>query len=70
MSTANDILDNYQHLIAELRLVPGSKGVFDVNVNGELLFSKYDVDRHAHEGEVLNILTEHIGPDVPKYHDK
>lgn len=69
MRTANEILDGYQHLISELRLIPGSKGVFDVTVNDELLFSKGHVDRHANDGEVMNLLAALIGPDVPKYHD-
>jgi selenoprotein W-related protein len=34
--------------------VPSSGGVFDVEVDGELLFSKKQVGRHAEAGEVVS----------------
>lgn len=36
--------------------MPSSGGVFDVEVDGDLLFSKKQVGRHAEEGEVLSAL--------------
>jgi selT/selW/selH-like putative selenoprotein len=39
-------------------MVPGSGGVFDVRVDGELVFSKRAAGRHAAEGEVLNLITK------------
>ncbi len=33
-------------------LIPATGGVFDVTVNGELIFSKQAVGRHAEPGEV------------------
>ena len=53
MRTVHDLIHDYQHVIAELTLVMGSKGVFDVEVDGELLFSKNAIGRHANDGEVL-----------------
>ena len=70
MSTANDLLNNYQHIVTELRLVPGSKGIFDVVVNGDMIFRKDDVDRHANPGEVLALFSDLVGPDVPRFHDQ
>ncbi len=55
MSAARDLLHDYQHLIAELRLVTGSQGVYDVVVDGEVLFSKKANGRHADPGEVLEL---------------
>ncbi len=43
---------------AEVTLVPGGKGIFDVTVEGELVFSKYRVNRHAQPGEVVRLLEE------------
>ena len=37
MRAAGDLLTDYQHVIESLTLVTGSKGVFDVEVDGELL---------------------------------
>ena len=62
-----DLLRDYQHVIDELRIVPGSKGIFDVTVDGELLFSKYTEGRHAKPGEVLTRFTALVGDDVPVY---
>lgn len=63
----DDILSNYQHIIESLTLITGSKGVFDVVVNDERIFSKKELGRHAEEGEVLALFEKIIGPDVPKY---
>ena len=41
-----------EYQIRSWQLIPGSGGVFDVTVNGELIFSKQAVGRHAEPGEV------------------
>ena len=41
-----------EYYIRSWQLVPGTGGVFDVTVNGELIFSKQQVGRHAEPGEV------------------
>ena len=60
-------MHDYQHVIADLTLMMGSKGVFDVEVDGELLYSKHATGRHAEPGEVLRLFRERIVPDVPIY---
>jgi selenoprotein W-related protein len=65
--TVHDLLHDYQHVIADLTLVTGAKGVFDVEVDGELIYSKHAAGRHANDGEVLRLFRERIGPDVPVY---
>lgn len=67
MRTVGDLLHDYQHVIADLTVVMGAKGVFDVEVDGELIYSKYQTGRHAKDGEVLRLFRERIGPDVPVY---
>jgi selenoprotein W-related protein len=54
-------------VISELRLVTGSRGVFDVRIDGELVFSKHELGRHGEPGEVLRIVRDRIGADVPLY---
>jgi selenoprotein W-related protein len=39
-----------------VRLIPSSGGVFDVSVDGKVVFSKKAVRRHAEPGEVVRIL--------------
>ena len=36
----------------ETVLIEGSKGIFDVKVDGKLIYSKYLTGRHAEPGEV------------------
>ena len=67
MSAASDLLSNYQHVIDTLTLDTGSKGVFDVEVDGELLYSKRATGRHAEPGEVLELSRERYGKDVTPY---
>jgi selenoprotein W-related protein len=67
VSAAHDLLHDYQHVIDELTLVTGSKGVFDVEVDGALLYSKKQTGRHAEAGEVLRLFREKIVPGVDVY---
>lgn len=67
MSATSDLLSNYQHIIDELTLMTGTKGIFEVVVNNETLYSKAETGRHANPGEVLSLFAELVGPDVAIY---
>ena len=67
MSAARDLLHDYQHVIAELTFVTGSKGVFDVVVDGDTLYSKHAMGRHAERGEVLALFRDRYAADVAVY---
>ena len=67
MSAASDLLSTYQHVIGSLTLVTGSKGVFDVEVDGEMLYSKHAMGRHAEPGEVLELFRDRFARDVTPY---
>ena len=67
MSAASDILYNYQHIVEALTLTTGEKGVFDVTVDGDLIYSKHETGRHADPGEVLEIFTEKYGQHVRRF---
>jgi len=67
VSAASDILSNYQHVIEDLALVPGDKGIFDVAIDGDMIYSKAETNRHAHPGEVLELFTAAVGSDVSRY---
>jgi selenoprotein W-related protein len=41
---------------ADIRLVPSSGGVFEVTVDGNLVFSKKALRRHAEPGEILRLI--------------
>ncbi len=67
MGAARDLLANYQHVIKSLTFVTGDKGIFDVVVDGEMLYSKHDTGRHANPGEVLELFVQRYGQDVRPY---
>ncbi len=67
MSAAHDLLHHYQHIISDLTLITGSKGAFEVIVDGETLYSKAETGRHAEPGEVLAAFTERYGQGVERY---
>jgi predicted Rdx family selenoprotein len=67
VSAANDLLRDYQHIITELRLITGSKGIFDVIVDGEVLYSKRTTGRHAKPGEVLALFRDRYAQGVEVY---
>jgi len=37
-------------------LNPGSGGVFEFYLNGELIYSKLETGRHTEEGEILSLI--------------
>ena len=67
MGAARDLLHDYQHVIAELTMVTGGQGVFDIVVDGRTLYSKHETGRHAEPGEVLALFREQFATDVAPY---
>ena len=67
MSAVHDLLHHYQHVIEDVTLVTGNKGVFDVEVDGEMLYSKKAEGRHAQDGEVLERFRARLGAGVAEY---
>jgi len=57
----DELLKNYEHVIETVTLVPSDGGKFEVTVNGDLLFSKKKLARHAEPGEVLGLIRELVG---------
>jgi predicted Rdx family selenoprotein len=60
-------MSRYQHTVRSLTLVTGSKGVFDVVVDGNVIYSKSETGRHAEPGEVLDLFVEEYGQGVTTY---
>lgn len=55
---AEELLKTHEHSIQSLTLVPSKGGKFEVSVNGNLIFSKMQTQRHAEAGEILNLISK------------
>lgn len=58
MSLAGDLIREFEHVIELLEILPSDGGRFEVRVNGDLVFSKKQLGRHAGPGEVAGILRQ------------
>lgn len=67
MRVSDEIMANYQHVVDDLTLVTGSKGVFDVVVDGERIYSKGETGRHAGDGEVLAAFEQLLPAGTDRY---
>jgi len=60
VSLADALLKDYEHLIESVALIPSDGGRFEVSVNGELVFSKLQLKRHAEAGEIVNLINKMV----------
>jgi len=50
------ILEEHETVIGALEVVPGDGGIFDVHVDGKLVFTKSMLGRYPEPGEVIPLL--------------
>jgi selenoprotein W-related protein len=55
------ILEEYEHDIDSVELVTGTGGIFDVHVDGELVFEKKMIGRYPQPDDVMPLLAEKLG---------
>ena len=56
VSTVEDILEKYGQEVESIDLIPTTGGKFEFYLNGELLYSKIETDRHTEDGEILGLI--------------
>ena len=63
MSLINELLADevLESQIESLLLIPASGGKFEITVNGELIFSKKALGRHAEPGEIYKLVKAKTG---------
>ena len=59
MSTVQELLTNHQQVLEDVRLIPGGSGIFDVTVDGELIYSKHENGRHIKSGEIIELFEKY-----------
>ena len=55
------ILEEWEGSVSTLEVVTGSGGIFDVHVDGELVFTKSMLGRYPDPGEVMPLLRSALG---------
>jgi selT/selW/selH-like putative selenoprotein len=54
------ILEEWEDVVGVVEVVPGANGIFDVHVNGELVFTKAMLGRYPQPDEVAPMLRERL----------
>ena len=62
----DELLTGWAPVIETIDLVPSSKGRFEVTLDGELIFSKASLGRHAKPGEVATLARQRMGPEIER----
>ena len=62
----DELLNGWAPIISDIDLVPSSGGRFEVTLDGELIFSKAALKRHADAGEITGIVRDRIGPEIER----
>ncbi len=62
----DEVLTGWAPVFGSVELLPSSKGRFEVTLDGELIYSKAALGRHAEPGEVAGLIRDRIGPEIPR----
>jgi selenoprotein W-related protein len=61
--TAQELLTTFVDELAEVALVPGKGGIFEVRLDGETIWSRKDEHRFPEMAELKQRLRDRIAPD-------
>jgi selenoprotein W-related protein len=62
VSLAGELLSRWAPIMRAVELQSGSRGDFEITLDGELLFSKKQVGRFPKPGEVARLFEAKLGP--------
>lgn len=65
---AQELLTTFEGELGEVALVPGTGGVFDVKLDGTLIYSRKDQGRFPESKELKQLIRDQIAPDKPLGH--
>lgn len=60
---AQELLTTFEKELGEVALVPGSGGIFEIALDGEVLATNRDTKRAPEVAEVKRLLRDRIAPD-------
>ncbi len=65
---AQELLTTFEGELGEVALVPGTGGIFQVWLDGELIFSRKEAERFPEAKELKQLIRDRIAPDKPLGH--
>lgn len=65
---AQELLTTFEQELGEVALVPGTGGIFEVSVDGELVFSRKQAGRFPESKELKQLVRDRIAPGKPLGH--
>jgi len=60
---AQELLTTFADELGEVALIPGESGVFEVRLNGDMLFDRAVVGRFPDPKELKQLIRDRIAPD-------
>ena len=60
---AQELLTTFEEELGEVALVPGTGGIFDVRLDGELIYSRKAEGRFPESKELKQLVRDRISPD-------
>lgn len=60
---AQELLTTFDTELGEVALVPGTGGIFQVRLDGELIFSRKEVGRFPESKELKQLIRDRIAPE-------
>ena len=67
---AQELLTTFEQELGEVALVPGTGGVFDVRVDGQLIYSRKAEGRFPESKELKQLVRDQIAPEKPLGHSE
>jgi selenoprotein W-related protein len=65
---AQELLVTFETELGEVALIPGTGGIFEVKLNGELIYSRKEAGRFPESKELKQLIRDRIAPDKPLGH--
>lgn len=64
MSLTTELLSRWAPIMRAVELQSGSRGVFEISLDGEVVFSKKTAGRFPRPGEVAALFESKLGPPL------
>ena len=66
---AQELLTSFEKELAEVALVPGSGGIFEVLLDGQTIFSNKQAERFPEAKEIKQLVRDRVAPERTVGHE-